>query len=80
MIDSTTQQRMSVSKESTEGPYIMVPLDQLEAVKSVLREHDVYFWVDTFAISLEGRPEVTVVNLGRNANAEQIQQMLDAGR
>ncbi len=78
MIDSTTQQRMRVSTDGTAGPYIMVPLDQLETVKAILLNNHVSFWVDADAISLDGKPEIGVINLARGANAAQIQQMLDS--
>jgi hypothetical protein len=78
MIDSTNQAAIVVSTEGTAGPYIMVPLDQLEAVTSVLRDNQISFWVDAYAISLHGRPEIAVVNLDRRVNAAQVQRLLDA--
>ena len=60
------------------GPYIMVPLDQLGAVEAVLRNNRIGYWVDSDAISLDGKPAVIVINLGRGANAAPIQQLLDA--
>ena len=35
------------------------------------------YWVDEDAISLDGKPEVTVVNLGRDSDAKAIQKILD---
>ena len=77
MTDSTTQQRMRVSAGGKSRPYIMLPLDQLDAVKRILDKNQVSFWVDGTAISINGKPEVVVINLGRGADAEQIQKMLD---
>lgn len=80
MIDSTNQERVVVSTDGSAGPYIMVPFDQLEAVKSILQKNKVPFWVDADAISLDGKPEIAVVNLGRGASASQVQQLLDAAK
>ena len=78
MIDSTTQARITVSTGGDAGPYIMVPLDQLEAVEGVLRNRGISYWVDADAISLDGKPEIAVVNLGRGADVGQVQRLLDA--
>jgi len=78
MIDSMNQARIVLSSDGTAGPCIMVPLDQLETVKSMLRENQVSFWVDANVISLNGQPEIAVVNLGRRESAEHIQRLLDA--
>jgi hypothetical protein len=78
MIDTMTQEPITVSKDGTAGPYIMVPLEQLKAVETVLRQHQFAFWVDSDAISLDGKPEIVVINLGRGVRADQIQQSLDA--
>lgn len=67
-----------MSSDGTAGPYVMVPLDQLEAVKSMLRDNQVSFWVDANVISLNGEPEIAVVNLGRRVSAEHVQRLLDA--
>jgi hypothetical protein len=80
VIDSTTQERIIVSSDGTAGPYLVVPLDQLEFVESMLREHQVPFWVDADAVSLNGKPEITVVNFGPGVDASRVQQLLDAAR
>ncbi|MHB1158053.1 MAG: hypothetical protein ACYC26_14600 [Phycisphaerales bacterium] len=77
MIDSTTQERMIVSTDGTAGSYIMVPLNQLKAVEDMLQRNGISYWVDANAISLNGKPEITVINLGRSADANSIQQLLD---
>lgn len=80
MTDATTQQRLRVSTDGTAGPYIMVPVSQLEEVKTLLNRHRLYFWVDENAISLNGTPEIAVINLGRGANAAAVQNILDSVR
>jgi hypothetical protein len=78
MIDLTTQEPIIVHAEGTGGPYIMVPINQLEATETVLRNNGVSYWTDTDAISLDGKPAIVVINLGRGADAVRVQQILDA--
>ncbi len=77
MIDPTTKDRITVSTDGDAGPYVMVPLDQLNVVTALLRDKQVSFWVDSDAISLDGKPEIAIINFGRGANVVQIQQLLD---
>ena len=80
MIDATTHQRLRVSTDGTAGPYIMVPVSQLDDVKALLHDRHVNYWVDENAISLDGKPEIAIVNLGRGANASAVQTVLDGVR
>jgi hypothetical protein len=77
MNDCTTQQRLQVSTDGTAGPYIMVPVSQLEEVKSILGRNHIRLWVAEHAISLNGAPEVAVINLGRDSDASAVQRILD---
>jgi len=77
MIDVTTRQPLSVSNDGDGGPYIMVPVTQLHGVERLLKAQQVPYWVDTHAISLDGQPEVAVINLGHGADPEQVQSLLD---
>lgn len=56
----------------------MVPLDQLAAIETILRKNQLSYWVDSDAISLDGKPAVIVINLGRGADAPRVQRLLDA--
>ena len=78
MIDSTTHERLQVSIDGNAGPYVMVPLDQLKVVEKVLKDHHIVYWVDADAISIDGKPEIAIVNLGRDVDGKQIQQFLDS--
>lgn len=78
MIDSETQERIVVHSEGTGGPYIMILLDQLDAVEAILRDKGISYWVDSDAISLDGKPAIIVINLGRGTDPMAVQQMLDA--
>jgi hypothetical protein len=80
MNDATTQQPLRVSTDGTAGPYIMVPVSQLDEVKRLLNNRQIHFWVDENAISLNGIPEIAVINLGRVADARVVQGILDSVR
>jgi hypothetical protein len=56
----------------------MVSVELLEKVRKLLVENDVPHWVEHNAISVDGRPAVTVINLGRRADSRQVQTLLDA--
>lgn len=77
MIDATTRRQLRVSTDGTAGPYIMVPVSQLEEVKTALSSNRIRHWVDENAISLNGTPEIAVINLGRGADAAAVQNILD---
>ena len=80
MANTTTPPRLRVATEGTAGPYIRVPLDQLDEVKRILDDHHVFHWVEENAISLDGGPYNTVINLGRDGDAAAVQAILDKAR
>jgi hypothetical protein len=80
MIDAMTRKRLQVSTDGGAGPYIMVPVSQLTDVRQVLDNHGIRYAVEEDVISLDGAPEVAVIDLGRAANAEAIQAILDNQR
>jgi len=80
MIDTSTAKPLSVSTEGDAGPYIMVPVSQIDKVSSLLNEQSVPYWVDPEAISVDGKPEITVVNLGAGADPASVQKLLDDAR
>ncbi len=59
------------------GLYIKLTLDQLDKVRNLLDRDEIPYWVDSIAISIDGKPAVTVINLGLNNNAAQVQAILD---
>lgn len=78
MIDTTTHRPLYVSTDGDAGPYIMVPVAQLDEVRAVLDANKVPYWVDEEAISLDGKPEVAVINLGHGSNPATVQSLLDS--
>ncbi|REJ75209.1 MAG: hypothetical protein DWQ34_27265 [Planctomycetota bacterium] len=78
MIDVSTSKSLEVSTDGDAGPYIMVPVKQIDDVRSLLDDNNIPYWVDEDAISLDGKPEVTVVNLGRGSDPASVQKILDS--
>lgn len=77
MNDSTTGERIIVNDAGIAGPYIIVPLDQLDDVCRLLKDHQISFEADEWAVSSDDEPLRTVVTLGRGTEARRIQQVLD---
>ena len=77
MIDAMTRKRLHVSTDGGAGPYIMVPFAQLTDVRQVLDHHGICYAVEEDVISLDGAPEVAVIDLDQAANADAIQTILD---
>ena len=78
MTDTTTHKPLRVSTDGTAGPYIELPLSQLEEVKRLLGDQGIYYWVKENAMSWDGGPYMTVINLGREGNAAAVQAILDS--
>lgn len=77
MIDAMTRKPLFVSTDGTAGPYIMLPVSQLDEVCRLLDENGVRYWVEEEAISWNGEPEVAVIDLGRGGDAARVQALLD---
>lgn len=78
MTDATTKKPLRVSTEGTAGPYIRLPVSQLEEVRRLLDGHSIRYWVNENAISWDGGPYFTVINLGREGDAAAVQAILDS--
>jgi hypothetical protein len=78
MQDVETKRPFRVSADGTAGPYLMVPLDQLDDVRLVLNNAGIAHAVSADAIQLDGRPVIAVIDFGRSADPVRIQQALDA--
>jgi hypothetical protein len=65
-------------KTTSAGPYFEVTVDMLDRVKQLLTEHSIRYWVDHHQISLNGRPFITGVNLGRKGDPVRAQAVLDS--
>jgi hypothetical protein len=77
MFDEMTQESLRVESDVIAGPYLEITLPQLDAVRALLDRHEVYYWVDADAISLDNESFTTVINFGKGGDAARIQAILD---
>ena len=77
MANSSNQKPFRVSTDGTSGSYIMVSLDQVEQVRKLLVDNGIQHWVDLYAISVDGRPAVVIVNLAKSSDPSRVQAILD---
>ena len=77
MTDTRNSERIQVLDGGKGGPYIRVALSQLDEVREVLDRHNIFYWVDSVAVSLNGKPAIIVINLGLNNDADRVQAILD---
>jgi hypothetical protein len=80
MIDAMTRKPLHVSTDGTAGPYIMVPVSQLADLRELLDKHRIRYSVEEDVVSLDGAPEIAVVDLGRGADVAPVQAVLDSIR
>lgn len=80
MTDAVTKKPLHVSTDGTAGPYIMVPVSQLTELREILDGQRICYAVEEDAISLDGAPEVAVVDLGHGADVRAVQAALDSVR
>jgi hypothetical protein len=80
MNDTTTNQPLHISTDGTAGPYIMTPVSQLAELRRALDEGHIPYTVEHNAISLDGRPEVAIVDLGRDADVDAVRIVLANAR
>ena len=78
MTDKTKNKPLRVSGDGNAGPYLMVPLGQLDEVRGLLDSHRIRYWVDENAISLDGQPAIAFVNFGRSTEGINVQIILDS--
>ena len=80
MIDTITRKPISVSTEGTAGPYIRLPFSRVAETRQLLDKNGIRYWVDEdeHVISLNGTPEMAVVNFGRGADVAAIRAALDS--
>ena len=78
MTDSQAREKIRVSTDGTAGPYIMVPLEQLKRVRDLLDKNQVPYWVESDAVSVDGKPAIAFINLGASADANEVQALLNS--
>jgi hypothetical protein len=77
MTDKKTERRFRVDSDVVAGPFLMLPLSDLPLVRERLDRHAIRYWVDSTAISLDGKPHMVVINFYRTGDAARIQAAVD---
>jgi hypothetical protein len=77
MTDKKTEHRLRVDSDVVAGPSLMLPLSELPRFREQLDRHAIWYWVDSTAISLDGKPARVVINFDRTDDAARIQAVLD---
>jgi hypothetical protein len=78
MIDLELNRQLTVHTEGDAGPYLMVPLQQLQAIREIFRIAGIGFSVSRDAIQIDGHDAIALIDFGRRADALRIQAVLDA--
>lgn len=69
---------MRIATDARAGSYLIVPFEQVNAVKQVLDQAHIHYWLDRTDVSMSGGPVHSVINFGKNANVgHHIQEFLD---
>ncbi len=77
MKDVTTGEPLKIMTDGITGPYMFIPVNQLEKVTALLNENRIEHWVEDDVISIDGAPEDAVINFGRESDPATIQRILD---
>ena len=77
MIDLATQKSLTVEKTMSGWPFMDVSKDQLVAVRRLLDDNKLRYWVDEHFISLDEGPYMGIINFGAMGDAEAVRALLD---
>jgi hypothetical protein len=66
-----------VSTDGMAGPYVTVTTEQLAPVVNALQAESISFQIDEDAVMMNGRPALSVIDLGHGADADRVQGILD---
>jgi hypothetical protein len=77
MRSSLADAPLVVSTDGTAGPYITVTTDQLKPVVQALQAQGIAVEVDDDAVMLDGKPALSVINLGYDADVDRVKETLN---
>ena len=77
MIDATTPKPLKILIHGTADPYIRLPFAQLAKIRRLFDEQEIRYTGDDHIISIDGGPEMAIIDLGRGANVPAVQAILD---
>jgi hypothetical protein len=77
MTTSASDAPLMVSTDGTAGPYVIVTPEQIRPVTEALRADGIRFQVDNEAVLPNGAEPLAVIELGRGADVQRVQGVLD---
>jgi hypothetical protein len=77
MRSSIADAPLVVSTDGMDGPYITVTTDQLKPVVQALQAQGIALAVDDDAVMLDGKPALSVINLGHDTDVDRVKETLD---
>jgi hypothetical protein len=77
MIDQDTEKPVRVSIDGDSGPFILVSIKSMDRVIDVLKQNHIPHWLDPLIISVDNKPAVAVINIGRGSDPHHVQTILD---
>jgi hypothetical protein len=77
MLDSFTKKRIRIVDDEWDQPFVIVRVDQLDAVKAILDRAGCRYDVDDEEISVNGHPFGTFVFFDPGTDVPAVQKLLD---
>ena len=78
MWDGFAEDRVDVRFDPACGAYIMIPPDKITSVEALLDKNGVPYRLEDPDHAARGTPEAAVIDFGKHADVERIQQVLDS--
>ncbi len=78
MTDATTNQPLKVIPLPSGGAYLDIPAALIPAAEELFRANAVTYWTDELYVSVDGEPDMGVINFGRRENPADVQRLLDS--
>jgi hypothetical protein len=78
MLDAVTKKPIQVTTHELAGSYIKFPAEQIPALRKLLEDHNIGFWVSHNIISIDKGPYMATINLRHKTDPKQVQALLDA--
>ncbi len=78
MIDVTTNEPLQVTDAGEGFSYIRLAMSQLDAVRNLLDQHGIQYYLSEHIISFDGGPEKTNIHINRRSGPTTVQAILDS--
>lgn len=78
MYDQKTGTTLRVDISDDAGPHVIVPMGQLDSVKSALADADIAYWIDEVSSHSMAEPTDVIIGFGNEQCRDTVQAILDA--